>query len=166
MACYVLDTNFFIQAHRMHYPFDVFPSFWVKIKELASTGILVSIDKVHQELVHNRDELTLWIEDSLPSGFFAASETVIQQYVQVAGWASSRADHYRPAALNEFLHADEADAWLVAYTLADKDNRILITHESSEPNARKKVKLPEACNALDVPFMDSISMFRQVGVRI
>lgn len=133
---------------------------------MAGDGLIVSIDKVRQELRHNQDALTLWIEESLPEGFFCASETVVQQYAQVAAWASSRADHYRPAALSEFLHADEADAWLVAYTLADRDNRILITHETSEPNARKKVKIPEACNAFDIPFMDSISMFRQVGVRI
>src|SRR5690606_14268941 len=132
MVCYVLDTNFFIQAHRMHYPFDVFQTFWTKIEELASKGILVSIDNVRQGLRHNRDALTLWVEESLPEGFFVASETVIHQYAQVATWATSRADHYKPAALNDFLHADEADAWLVAYSLADVGKRILITHEVSQ----------------------------------
>jgi len=29
----------------------------------------------------------------------------------------SKKDHYRQRALNEFLDADEADAWLVAYAL-------------------------------------------------
>lgn len=165
MACYVLDTNFFIQAHRMHYPFDVFPTFWTKIEELASQGILLSIDKVRQELRHNRDALTLWVEESLPEGFFVASETAIQQYAQVATWATSRADHYKPAALNEFLHADEADAWLVAYSLADVGNRILITHEVSQPNAKNKIKIPEPCDALGVRYLNSISMFRELGVR-
>ncbi|WP_442800874.1 hypothetical protein [Sphingobacterium sp. UT-1RO-CII-1] len=28
------------------------------------------------------------------------------------------------------------------------------------------MKIPEACNAVDVCFMDSIAMFREVGVRI
>ncbi|WP_028298874.1 DUF4411 family protein [Olivibacter sitiensis] len=163
--CYVLDTNFFVQAHRMYYPFDVFPTFWTKVQDLASRGIVLSIDKVRQELVHNRDELTQWVENSLPEGFFAASETVIGQYAQVAGWATSRAGHYKPAALSEFLHADEADAWLVAYSLADIGNRILITHEVSQPNARNRVKIPEACNAMGVRYMNSISMFRQLGIR-
>ncbi|MET3114076.1 hypothetical protein AAKU52_001809 [Pedobacter sp. CG_S7] len=49
-APFVLDSNFFIQAHRMHYPMDVVPSFWLKIKELAKNGIIVSIDKVKDEI--------------------------------------------------------------------------------------------------------------------
>jgi len=40
MKQYILDTNFFVQAHRAHYPFDVFPSFWSKIKELAEAGLM------------------------------------------------------------------------------------------------------------------------------
>ncbi|MBK7633280.1 MAG: DUF4411 family protein [Saprospiraceae bacterium] len=27
MSPYILDSNFFIQAHRSNYPFDVLPSF-------------------------------------------------------------------------------------------------------------------------------------------
>ena len=32
---FIIDSNFFIQAYRINYPFDVVPSFWVKVKELA-----------------------------------------------------------------------------------------------------------------------------------
>ncbi len=99
------------------------------------------------------------------AGNFVPSETVIEQYAQVAAWATSRADHYRPVALNEFLHADEADAWLVAYSLADVGNRILITHEVSQPNAKNKIKIPEPCDALGVRYLNSISMFRELEVR-
>ena len=30
---YVLDTSVFIQAHRLHYPFDVTPAFWDALLE-------------------------------------------------------------------------------------------------------------------------------------
>lgn len=51
MAKYLLDSNIFIQAHRMYYPFDVVPSFWNKILELSNKGIIISIDKVKKSFV-------------------------------------------------------------------------------------------------------------------
>jgi hypothetical protein len=47
-------------------------------------------------------------------------------------------NHYLPYALNEFLDADEADAFLIAFALADPTNRILITQEVSEPHGKNK----------------------------
>ena len=47
-APYLLDSNFFIEAFRTSYPFDVVPSFWVKVKELAAEGKIISIDKVQK----------------------------------------------------------------------------------------------------------------------
>ena len=43
---YVVDSNFFIEAHRATYPLDVAHSFWNKVKQLADDGKIVSIDKV------------------------------------------------------------------------------------------------------------------------
>jgi hypothetical protein len=40
--------------------------------------------------------------------------------------AISRSGHYLSNALNEFLDADEADAFLIAYALADNANRIIL----------------------------------------
>jgi hypothetical protein len=46
MPVYVLDSNFFIQAHRFHYPIDVAAGFWNKVRQLAEEGRVISIDKV------------------------------------------------------------------------------------------------------------------------
>lgn len=86
-------------------------------------------------------------------------------YGQVTAWAISRSGHYLPNALNEFLDAEEADAFIVAYCLADTVNRFVVTQEVSEPNRKNKVKIPDACIALNVPFVNTIEMFRQLGER-
>jgi len=39
--------------------------------------------------------------------------------------------HYTPSAIDEFLRADEADAWLGAYALANADHIVIVTHEIS-----------------------------------
>lgn len=68
-----------------------------------------------------------------------------------------------PAALNEFLDAAEADAFLVAFALADFDNRIIITQEVSRPEQKNKIKIPEPCIALGVKYLNTIEMFRKLG---
>ena len=50
MSGYLIDSNFFIQAHRAIYPLDVVPSFWLKAKSLSENGTIQSIDKVKKEI--------------------------------------------------------------------------------------------------------------------
>lgn len=120
MADYVLDTNFFVQAHRSTYPLDIATGFWTALKSIAEDDIVCSIDKVHDEIFTNDDDLTEWIDSSLPDSFFRVTGTdqVVQSYQELAPWVVGRGDHYREAAINEFLEYDNADAWLIAYCKA------------------------------------------------
>lgn len=165
MDTYIVDSNFFIQAHRMYYPFDVVPSFWDRVGDLAAAGRLVSIDKVRKEIYKNEDDLTNWCETNLAKGFFQNSQTVIQHYIHVVQWADSMGGHYTTSALDEFLNADEADAWLVAYALADVDHRVIVTHEISQPGRKNKIKIPDACAPFGVRYVNTIDLFRQLRVR-
>jgi hypothetical protein len=163
MGVYVVDSNFFIQTHRESYPLDIAFSFWKKVKQLADKGRIISIDKVKNEIYDKNDALEAWCKANLPEDFFKDSSQVMAAYGQVSTWAISNSAHYMPNALNEFLDADEADAFIVAYALADPTNRVVVTQEKSEPNRKNKVKIPEACNALNVQFVNTIDMFRQLG---
>ena len=37
MPIYIVDSNFFIEAHRINYPIDIALSYWEKIKKFADT---------------------------------------------------------------------------------------------------------------------------------
>ena len=164
MPIYVVDSNFFIEAHRATYPLDVAHSFWNKVKQLADDGKIVSIDKVKSEMYDNHeDALKQWCVANLPRNFFKDSSQVMAAYNQVIQWAVSQSGHYLPKALSEFLDADEADAFLVAYALANPIERTIVTQEISEPNRKNRVKIPEACNDLNVQFVNTINMFRNLG---
>jgi len=163
MSVYVLDSNFFIQAHRFHYPIDVVPGFWNKVRQLAEETKIISIDKVKRELYDKNDALEEWCRSNLPADFFKDTSAVMGAYSQVIAWANSRSGHYLPNALHEFLDADEADAFLVAYCLADHANKIIVTQEVSESKRKSKVKIPDACSALNVSYVNTIEMFRQLG---
>jgi hypothetical protein len=160
MSVFLVDTNFFIQAHRAIYPLDVAVSFWRKVSELAEAQKIISIDKVRNEIYQNEDELKQWCEDHLPPEFFKSTNTIIGEYSRVATWASSMSHHYKPTALTEFLDADEADAWLVSFAL--NQGIPLITYEKSEPNSKKKIKIPDVCNHFGVHYMSTIDMFRSL----
>jgi len=162
MEVFVLDSNFFIQAHRVSYPLDIAFSFWNKVKQLADQGKIISIDKIKNELYDKNDELEAWFKNNLPDDFFKDTTSVMTEYGKVASWAISKKDHYLTNALNEFLDADEADAFLVAYGLADKMNRIIVTYETSDPNRKSKIKIPEPCNALGLRFCTTMEMFRKL----
>ena len=163
MAIYVLDSNFFIQAHRFTYPIDIATGFWNKVKDLAQEGTIVSIDKVKEELYKNNDALKTWCKENLPRTFFKDSSDTMIQYSQVVSWAMSRSDHYQQKAIEAFLDADEADAFLVAFALADLKNRFIVTQEVSKPQQRNKVKIPDCCKALGVRYLNTIDMFRELG---
>lgn len=163
MSIYVVDSNFFIQAHRAHYPLDVAVSFWAKVKQLAHEGKIISIDKVKDELFDKNDALEAWCKANLPDDFFKDTDEVMGSYAHVIGWAVSKSAQYKPAALNEFLDANEADAFIVAYTLHDNADRIIVTHEVAAPNAMKKIKIPDACDAFHVRYVNTMEMFRQLG---
>ena len=161
MSTYLVDANFFIQAHRAIYPLDVAPSFWNKVQELARNGNIISIDKVRDEIYQNEDDLKNWCEANLPDNFFHDSSITLSEYSTIAVWANSMSYHYKSSALEEFLDAAEADAWLIAFSL--KKSIPLITYEKSEPNSKKKIKIPDVCIQFGISYHSTIEMFRLLG---
>lgn len=161
MAPYLVDSNFFIQASRAYYPLDVAPGFWEKVQQLASDGKIASIDKVRDELSKNKDDLQFWIDANLNDDFWKDTSTVLHEYGLVAAWAASKSTHYKPKAINEFLDAAEADAWLIAYAL--KHKLTIVTYEVSAPDGKSKVKIPDVCDQFKVLHVNTIQMLRNLG---
>ena len=161
MSVYLADSNFFIQAHRAIYPLDVALGFWDKVKALAHNADIISIDKVKDEIYQNEDALKVWCEANLPGDFFKDSSVAFAEYRSIAVWANSMSSHYKPTALAAFLSANEADAWLVAYAM--KQNLTLLTYERSEPNSKKKIKIPDVCIQFGLNYLTTIEMFRALN---
>lgn len=162
MSKFIVDSNFFIQAHRSIYPLDVVQSFWVKIENLASNGTIVSIDKVKKEIFDNashQDELKDWCDDNLPDDFFINTDSVLNNYVSIVNWVNS--SHYTERARQEFLATDLADPWLVAFAMSN--GWTIVTYEKSEPNRRNRIKIPEVCNRFNVRHINTIEMLRELN---
>jgi hypothetical protein len=130
---------------------------------LAEQERVISIDKVKKAFYDKNDALEDWCRNNLPEDFFKDTSIVMEAYKQVIAWAMLNSGHFLPNALNEFCDADEADAFLVAYCLANPTTSIVVTQEVSEPNKKNKVKIPDACIGLNVSCVNTIEMFRQLG---
>ncbi|WPY97660.1 DUF4411 family protein [Christiangramia sp. OXR-203] len=163
MKKYLLDSNFFIQAHRSIYPLDIVPSFWNKTQDLASRGIIVSLDKVKTEIYDNsshEDDLKDWCTANLDVNFFESSEQVLSNYIRIVQWVNSMSNHFNERAIQEFLETDLADPWLVAYAM--ENDLTIVTYEVSQPDRKNRVKIPEVCNQFGVEYVDTIKMMREL----
>ncbi len=158
---YLLDTYIFITA-KNELPMDVYPSFWQTLSNLAANGEFRSIKKVEDEIRKGKDELVDWRDRNLPKDFFISENTdTLTALSTVSRWTTLN-QVYSPAAKAEFVSV--ADSWIVAEALSQAVT--VVTHETSDPSCRKRVKIPDVCNAVGVKFCNLNDAFRALGVTI
>jgi hypothetical protein len=162
---FIIDSNFFIQAHRVTYPIDVATGFWNKVTNLANHDKILSIDKVKNEIFKNEDELKKWIEINILDHFFKDTQSteILNNYSDIVNWANSKSGFYLPKAIHDFLEYENADPWLVAFALSSPEEMFVVTHEISEPNKKSKIKIPEVCKDFGIKYVNTIEMFRKLG---
>jgi hypothetical protein len=156
---YLLDANVFIEAHKRYYAFDICPGYWAALVSNHAKGHLCSIDRVRQELVGQGDALSQWA-DGLAASFFAATgdPSVTAMFGSVMTWVQAQ-PQYLPAAKAAF--AAKADGWLVAY--AKVQGFVAATDEVPNPGTRKKVPIPNICDAFGVEYVGTFDLLRALG---
>lgn len=158
---YIFDTNIFIRS-KNEMPIDLWPSFWTKVARMISSGQIFSNIQVKEEIEKGNDELTRWMKAYAPSEFYIANDAdVMSKYADVQNWASSN-KVYLPDAVNEF--AQVADAFLVA--TASAKGHTLVTNETAAPKCKRRVKIPDVCNAIGVRYCDLNTVLRELEITI
>lgn len=159
---YLVDTNVFVQAKKDYYRFGTFPGFWALMKRLAHDGTITSVEAVRREILARQDDLSSWIGAECPGHLFVPPDAATATAAgEVSKWAAGRTPQYRPDALATFYSA--ADYLIVAHARAH--GHTVVTHELPSPQSLTKVKIPDACNALGVRWMNSYKMLELVGAR-
>lgn len=158
---YIFDTNIFIRS-KNEMPMDIWPSFWDKFRGMVNSGDIFTSVAVKNEIEKGKDELTEWLKVNAPKTFYLQLEAdVMAQYAYVQNWASSN-PIYNPQALKTF--ANVADAYLIATAYAKQ--MTLVTYEGSNPNSRKRVMIPDVCNAIGVRYCDLNTVLRELRITI
>jgi hypothetical protein len=155
---YLLDANIFIQAKNLYYSFDFCPAFWDWLDHANASNKVFSIDKVRTELIAGEDSLANWATARGDGFFLPLNADIIPSLAVVSRWANS--GNYEQAAVNTFLQV--ADYYLVAY--AHARDLVVVTHEVPSPST-KRIKIPNACIALNVKVMSPYEMLRTERAR-
>jgi len=157
---FLLDTNVFIEAYRRYYAMDLCPGFWECLEHYCQETRLLSIDRVRDEIVEG-DTLDVWVKQA-PDELFAstAEEETVQAFGKMMSWVQSNGD-FRQSAKDEFARV--ADGWLVAY--AEVHGLVVVIYEAFDPNARKRVLIPNVCRQFGVQCVDTFMMLRSLEVR-
>ncbi len=158
---YVLDANVFIEAARRYYAFDLAPRFWESLVYHAGIRRIWTIDWVRRELERGKDELAAWVKNDFDHAIATTDEVdVIQAFSQVMTWVQGQSQFSDPAKA-EF--AKSADGWLVAF--AAVKGYVVVTQEVAAPDSKRRVPIPNVCQAFNVPFVNTYEMLRELGVR-
>lgn len=143
-------------------PIELWPSFWKTLKELIQKGDIVTSISIKNEILKGNDELTEWIKEYAPEGFYIEhDEEILLEYQKTQEWARNRGQ-YTESALS--VYGTVADAFLVATAAAKK--LTLVTYEAPAPESKKAVKIPDACQAAGVRYCDLNKVFQELGVTI
>jgi hypothetical protein len=158
---FVLDANVFIEAKNRYYAFDLAPGFWKSLIHLAGNERILSIDFVRGELEKGKDQLAQWAINDFSHAFILTDEEEVQEsYREVMTWVQGQ-NQFSDAAKAEFARG--ADGWLVAYAKAK--GCIVVTLETINPDIKRKVTIPNVCQAFSVQFVDTFEMLRRLGVQ-
>lgn len=164
---YVLDANVYMEAFQHYYAPDLAPGFWDYLRYLALEGRIYSPIEVFEEIKKREDELTQWAKAIANVLFREPDDDVIRYFQHVADRV--RRD-YEPYHAEVFL--DGADPWVIAHAWAKRD--IVVTHENRkdihwDKKRRKittKVKIPNVCEMLGVPYVHVFNFLRNSKMRL
>ena len=154
MKRYCLDTGVFVQGWNHYYSMDICPEYWEVLDSLAKKDIIFSPIEVRYEIEKIDDGLNKWIHDK-PYLFKDITTDVQENLRQIM------ASHGR--LVDSIKQRSVADPWVIAFAMSE--NAIVVTKEFPSGIDTRRIKIPDVCNALKVPWMNDFDFAKEVGIR-
>ncbi len=161
MITYCLDSNVYIQSHRLEYAHDIVPGFWNWLDHLVEEQCIISPSFVYKELTDNKadDCLSHWIKERKSSGLFLDPDSEIQmKFSEIADYVSKSYE-----AKNSEIFLRKADAWVISY--AAVQSHTVVTQEAPVGSGAKTVKIPNICQVFGVNYIDTYTFLRNTGAQ-
>lgn len=160
MPTYLLDADVFINSHQLHYAMDFCPAFWDWLVSKNAAGRVFSIDRIGDELKQIDDELCGWAKARGEAFSLPVDELTTRHLPQLVAWVQHEA-RFRDNARAAFFAS--ADIYLIAYAMAH--GHVVVTREKSEPESKKKVKIPDVGVVFGVKSVSLPDLLRAEGAR-
>lgn len=156
---YLLDTNVFVTPKQTYYGFDLAPGFWISLINAHSNLTVHSVRAVYLELQAYIDELSEWAKIIAPrSLFLEPNAQTVASITAIVEW--SRTQAFTESAQREFQASADLELIATAHAMGET----VVTLETSNPDSKKSIKIPDVCRAFSIKYTDPFSMLRQLGV--
>ena len=156
---YLIDSDVLINAKNFHYAFELAPGFWQWMAQAHLDGRVFTVQAVVEEIAGGGDDLSTWVAEQPDSFKLKPRATDAPALQRVSEWAV--AADYRQGAAETFLAA--ADYFLVCQALSL--GYTVVTNEKPAPQGVTRIKIPDACDAVGVPWMSLFEMLKAEGAK-
>ena len=160
---YLLDTNVLIEASKTYYKHDLVSTFWERLTEQSQIRVIGSIDKVKNEIDAKNIFLTNWANNDFTQWESTTNDDTKSKYNILINWSTTH-QQFNQNAKDEFANADNADPWLLAHAMATK--RVVVTEEVFNSDIKRKIPIPNVCQAFGVPYMNTFQMLHELEIRL
>jgi hypothetical protein len=80
-------------------------------------------------------------------------------------WVENKKGKYKQDAIDMFIKPNNADAWLIACAMTDKEKFIIVTFEKKDDNTRRRIKIPNVCEEFDIQYCDLYKMLKNLNFK-
>ena len=160
---YWLDANVFIESNNAGLNIDIAPSFWVWLETKLKEGTPQSSSLVYDEILGKDDLLAKWARVRKGPVYWPEPDDEVQAaHRDIVDYVDQQYADASPAKVGDFLA--KADCWVIAH--AHAKGGTVVTRESKVDKASKTPKVPNVCEKFDVPFIQTFSMFKILGLKL
>ena len=139
---YLLDASVLITAKNLYYEFGRVDQYWDWLVSCATRGDVKIPTEIMMEMNQGNDDLSVWVREH---------RAVLELDEEVDVSLLRRVTDTYALDLNQHeLEALGRDPFLIAYVLARKDERVVVTAEGHGNQKRQNRKIPDVCRDLDV----------------
>lgn len=158
---HLLDSNTLIEAKNRYYNMNFCPAYWQWIRIQNQLLEVASISFVADELKRGNDELAQWAKDNANLFLDVSDDSTQAAFIEIAQAVSEQAPAMKDGAFDEFMSG--ADPWLIAKAMTS--GAVVVTHESYNPEARRKFLIPNICELFGVQWMNTFELLQKLDAK-
>ena len=151
MTFHSFDTSSLLNGRRDLLPPKVFKTLWLNIEAMIDAGDVRSVDVVLHELSQRDDDVHAWAKEQgalflpLDHDIQRATSEILQLHPKLMGVGGGR---------------NGADPFVIA--LARVRGGVVVTEETASGNIQKP-RIPDVCDAINVPWVNLIGFVTAQG---
>lgn len=151
---YVVDTSVWIRLYEEHYPPDVFPTLYDKLRDCAQRGCIKSPHQVLAELGDQRKGVGLWVRTLHP--------TIVPNQTQaIAARVGSICEKFPDLIRGT---STSADPFVIAHAISS--GGVVATEERRKIHPTSKSSIPSVCDSFSVECIDTLALLRALEIKV